>query len=94
MTGQRIRIISERLITTTPRPGEIARRIQITYQVAPRPPAVFWVDEGDLPHWVWRRENPTVADLPENVLKAGNAKLRSLIEARDRTAGGPAPRTI
>ncbi len=94
MTGQRIRIISERLITTTPRPGEISRRIQITYQVAPRPPAVFWVDEEELPHWTWRRDNPTAAEIPENVQDAGNARLRQLIEGRDRTAGGPAPRTI
>lgn len=94
MTTPRIRIISERLITTTPRPGEIERRVQITYQIAPRPPAVFWVPEEVLPHWVWRRDNPGIAEIPEAVQEEGNAKLRELIELQSRRQAGPAPRTI
>ncbi len=94
MTTREIRIISERLITTTPRPGEISRRVQVTYQLTPRPPSVFWVLEDVLPHWVFRRDNPEIEEIPEAIQEAGNVKLRELIEARERASGGLATRSI
>lgn len=94
MTSPPIRILRERVLTTTPQPGETVRRVAIIYAVGPRPPQVLFLLESDLPDRVWRNENPGKTDVPKTVQAEGDAKRRELIEADQATRGEPAPRTI
>lgn len=77
---QPIRIISERFITTTPAPGQVERKLAITYQLPPKPPSVVFVNEDDLPDLKWRRENPGQDQVPEEIQKRGDELRRRIIE--------------
>lgn len=76
----RIRIISERVLTTTPAPGEIESKVAITYQVPPKPPSVVFVNQSDLPDLVWRRDHPAQDQVPEDVQQRGDQVRRQIIE--------------
>ena len=89
-----IRILRERVITTT-RPGAaIDRKIALTYTVGPRPPQLIFIAEADLPDRVWRIDNPGKSEVPAKVLLEGDAKRRELVEADQARRGEPAARTI
>ncbi len=94
MTSPRIRILRERVLTSTRSPGTVTRRIAITYSIGPRPPQVLFVPAEELPDWAWRNENPGAAEVPADVLAEGDVKRRELIEANEARVGEPAPRTI
>ena len=87
MTSQvpQVRILQERVISTTPAPGEEQRKVAITYQLPPMPPSVIFIAEEDLPDMVWRRDHPDAGDVPEEIQKQGDAVRREAILERART---------
>lgn len=94
MTTERIRIISERTLTTSPGPGRINRLISITWQVPPRPPEVLFVNEDDLPDLLWLKDHPGETEVPEEIRKQGDEARRRLINQQRSSRPSRGPRTI
>ncbi len=89
--AERIRILNERLLTTTPVAGEQSRLVSITWQIPPRPPSVVFIAEDELPDLVWRRENPDAGDVPEAIQAKGDEVRRLNIQQQTaRLAARPA----
>ena len=93
-SAQAVRILSERIISTTPAPGKEERRAAITYQVPPRPPNVIYIPEAELPDLAWLRDNPDQDEAPEELRRQGDAIRKQRILAQDRRQGATRPRTI
>jgi hypothetical protein len=96
MTTQqpRIRILTERIIETTPRPGVTERRAAITYQIPPRPPNVVFLDADLLPDLVWLRSHPASQEAPAAERARGDVLRRERILANEQTRRTTGVRTI
>jgi len=90
MTSPRIRILSERLLTTSPEPGETAATVALTYQLPPRPPSVVFVPADQLVDVVWRQEHAT-GKIPVDLVDIGDKVRRKAIEAQLSRSGSLGP---
>jgi len=94
MTGRPIRILSERVISTSPEPGQTRGSVAVQYQVPPLPPSVVFVDAQKLPDVKWRLEHPDGPNPTEQLVKQGDAVRRQAIEDALASHRGATARTI
>ena len=90
MNSPRIRILSERYLTTSPEPGETVATVALTYQLPPRPPSVVFMPADQLPDVTWRQEHAT-GKIPAGLVEDGDKARRRAIEGQLSRAGAPGP---
>lgn len=76
-----IRILTERTMTVTPRPGETYDQVAVTYSAPPRPPGVVFLKASELPDLEYLRENPG-KEIPSGIKAQGDRIRRTAIEAK------------
>ena len=94
MTTRPIKILSERVIPTSPAPGESQPSVAVTYQLSPLPPSVLFIAAEELPDVQWQLDNPGKADVPKDLRDKGDQVRRQRIEQLADRGRADEPRTI
>ena len=81
MPSQKITILSERVLTTSPAPGDAVPTVALSYHVPPRPPGTLFIEASELPDVAWSLEHPDDEQVPEDLRKQGDKVRREKVLA-------------
>ena len=79
-TSPQPQILSERILTTTPVPGEELPVVALTYRQSPLPPATLFIQAGELPDIKYLLEHPDESQAPPDLVKKGEAVRQKKIQ--------------
>ena len=77
-------ILRERVLPSSPRPGETRLLVAVTYQLAARPPQVVVIPALDLPDITFLQEHPEETEAPPELVEEGLRIRNQRIELQIR----------